>query len=87
MENEYNAECLYTGSKKIILELENNILAKKEFIKINELDAYPTKVLTQDNFNLNELKSVYKKESEGRHIIYIAFNKSYTKLYYSAFYY
>jgi energy-coupling factor transporter transmembrane protein EcfT len=87
MENEYNAECLYTGSKKIILELENNILAKKEFIKINELDAYPTKVLTQDNFNLNELKSVYKKESEGSYIIYIAFNKNYTKFYYSAFYY
>ena len=37
------------------MEVENNILAKKEFIKINELDAYPTKVLTQDNFNLNEL--------------------------------
>lgn len=87
MENEYNAECLYKGSKKIILEVENNILAKKEFIKINKLDSYPTKVLTQDNFNLNELKSVYKKESEGRYIIYFAFNKSNTKFYYSAFYY
>ena len=86
-ENEYDAECLYAGSKKLIIELENNIISNKDFRKVNELVKYPTKVLTQDNFYLNELKSVYKKESEGRYIIYIAIDKSYSKLYYSAFYY
>jgi len=86
-ENEYDAECLYAGSKKLIIELENNIISNKDFRKVNELEKYPTKVLNRDNFNLNEIKSVYKKESEGRFIIYIAVDKSYSKLYYSAFYY
>ena len=87
LENEYDAECLYAGSKKIIIELENNIISNKDFRKVNELEKYPTKVLNRDNLKLNEIKSVYKKESEGSYIIYIAVDKSYSKLYYSAFYY
>jgi energy-coupling factor transporter transmembrane protein EcfT len=86
-ENEYNAECIYYGPKKIISQLENNIILNKDFRKVNKLESYPTKVLNEDKFNINELKSVFKKESEGRYIINIAFNKSCTKLYYSAYYY
>jgi len=85
IEGEYNAECLYSGSKNLILELENKINTNKEFKKVDQLQVYPTNILSQENFNINELKSVYKKESEGRYIIYIAFSN--TKLYYSAFYY
>lgn len=87
VENEYDAECLYAGSKKTIIELENNIISNKDFRKVNELEKYPTKVLNRDNLKLNEIKSVYKKESKGSYIIYIAVDKSYSKLYYSAFYY
>ena len=86
-EKEYDAECLYAGSKKLIIELENNIISNKDFRKVNQLEKYPTKVLNRDNFNLNEIKSVYKKEAEGRYILYIAIDKSYSKLYYSAFYF
>jgi energy-coupling factor transporter transmembrane protein EcfT len=87
IENEYDAECLYVGTEKIMIELENSIISRKDFIKVSELEKYPTRVLTQNNFNLNELKSVYKKESEGSFIIFIAFDKSYSKFYYSALYY
>jgi hypothetical protein len=83
---EYDAECLYVGPTKLIRGIENNINSNKEFCKVSQLEKYPTKVLTQDNFYLNELKSVYKKETGGS-IIYIAFNKSNSKIYYSAFYY
>lgn len=87
IENEYDAECLYTGPKSSIQELENKIISQKEFSKVNQIENYPTKVLTINNFNLKDLKSVYKKESEGRYIIYVAFDKMYSKFYYSAFYY
>lgn len=87
LENEYDAECLYTGSEKSIIELEKNILSMKDFSKINQLEKYPTKVLNQQNFNLNELKSVYKKEMEGSYKIFIAINKTNSKIYYSAVYY
>ena len=86
-ENEYDAECLYYGSEKIISQLEKNIISNKDFKKVNKLESYPTKVINEVKFNINDLKSVFKKESEGRYIIHIAFNKSCTKLYYSAFYY
>jgi hypothetical protein len=59
----------------------------KDFSKINQLEKYPTKVLNQQNFNLNELKSVYKKEMEGSYKIFIAINKTNSKIYYSAVYY
>jgi energy-coupling factor transporter transmembrane protein EcfT len=87
LENEYDAECLYTGSTSSILELEKNISSQKEFSKIEELENYPTKVITMNNFNLKDIKSVYKKESEGSFKIYIAFDKNNSKFYYSAFYY
>lgn len=87
LENEYDAECLYVGTEKIMIELENNIISRKDFIRVSQLENYPTKVLTPNNFNLNELKSVYKYESDGRYIIFIAFNKSYSKFYYSAIHY
>lgn len=87
IEKEYDAECLYSGPSKLIIELENEIISQKEFSKVDKLEKYPTEVLTQDNFNLKELKSVYKKESQGSYIIYIAFNKSNSKIYYSALYY
>ena len=87
IENEYDAECLYTGPKSSILELEKNIISQKEFTKVNQIENYPTKVLTVNNFNLKDLKSVYKKESEGSYEIYVAFDKMYSKFYYSAFYY
>ncbi len=86
IESEYDAECLYRGPKKLIKELENKIISNKEFSKANELSKYPTKVLTHKNFNLNELKSVYVKQA-GMCTIYIAFNKSNSRLYYSAYYY
>lgn len=87
IEDEYDAECLYTGPSRLIIKLENNIISNKEFSKAKELVQYPTEVLNSDNFNLNDLKSVYIKDVEGRSVIYIAFNKDNSKLYYSAFYY
>lgn len=86
IEDEYDAECLYRGPKKLIIELENNIISNKEFSKANELPNYPTKVLNHSNFNLNDLKAVYRKEGGGG-IINIAFDNSNSKMYYSAWYY
>jgi energy-coupling factor transporter transmembrane protein EcfT len=87
IENEYDAECIYTGPSKLITELENDIISNKDFSKVDQLENYPTRVISQYNFNLKELKSVYKKESEGSFIIYFAFDKSNAKVYYSANYY
>ena len=87
IENEYDAECLYYGPSKLIIDLEKEVISQKEFNKVSNLENYPTKIITEKNFNLNELRSVYKKESQGRYIIYIAFNKNNSKFYYSAFYY
>jgi energy-coupling factor transporter transmembrane protein EcfT len=87
LEREYDAECLYTGPKRSIQELERNIISQKEFTKVKQIENYPTQVLTKTNFNLKDLNSVYKKESDGHYIIYVAFDKMYSKFYYSAVYY
>jgi energy-coupling factor transporter transmembrane protein EcfT len=87
IENEYDAECIYSGPSKLITELENDIISNKDFSKVDQLENYPTSVTSQGNFNLKELKSVYKKVSEGSFIIYFAFDKSNSKVYYSASYY
>lgn len=86
-EKEYNAECLYSGSIKSIIEIENIIKSQEEFIKIDSLDEYPTSVIKEENFKANEIKSVYKKEMEGSYIIWIAFNKANSKFYYYGYYY
>jgi energy-coupling factor transporter transmembrane protein EcfT len=87
MGGDYRAECLYTGPSKIILDMENKIILQKEFNKVKEIEDNQTEILNDKNFNLMDLKSVYKKESEGYCIIYIAFDKNYSKFYYSAIYY
>jgi energy-coupling factor transporter transmembrane protein EcfT len=84
---DYRAECLYTGPSKLIIALEKEVISQKEFSKVKEIENIQTEILNEKNFDLNELKSVYKKESEGYCIIYIAFDKNYSKFYYSAIYY
>lgn len=87
IEGEYDAECLYTGSKESISKLHEEISSNKEFRRISKLENYPTKIISKDNFNINELGSVYKKESVGRCIICIAFDMGYSKFYYAAKHY
>lgn len=87
IEGEYNAECLYSGNSSAIIKLEKQILLKKEFKKLKELDDFPTKVITKKNFNVNEFKSIYRKEEIGRYNIVLAFNKNHTRFYYKALYY
>jgi energy-coupling factor transporter transmembrane protein EcfT len=84
---DYNAECLYEGSKKSIAQLERKISGQKTFAKIDMLEAYPTEVLNNKNFDLLELESVYRLQEDGRYIIHVAFNKSRTKFYYKASHY
>ena len=79
-EREYDAECLYTGSSKIISELEKQIISKKEFSKVGQISI-------DQKIKFKDIKSIYTKESDGRYKIYIAFNKNNTKFYYNAFYY
>ena len=87
IEDEYDASCLYEGPKKSIKELESAIISDKEFSQVDRLDNYPTNVINKQNFRLDDIKSIYRKESEGRFIVYVAFNKSRTKFYYDASYY
>ncbi len=87
IEDEYDAECLYTGPSKLIVDLEKKLISQNDFVKVSQLDYYPTNIITEKNFKLVELKSVYKKVSEGDCIIYIAFDKKHSKFYYSAKYY
>jgi len=84
---DYNAECLYEGSKKSIAQLERKISGQKSFVKIDKLEAYPTEVLNNKNFDLLELETVYRLEEDGRYIIHVAFNRSRTKFYYKASHY
>ena len=79
-EREYDAECLYTGSSKIISELEKQIISKKEFSKVGQISI-------DQKIKFIDIKSIYTKESDGRYKIYVAFNKNNTKFYYNAFYY
>jgi hypothetical protein len=79
-EREYDAECLYTGSSKIISELEKQIISKKEFSKVGQISI-------DQKIKFKDIKSIYTKESDGRYKIYVAFNKNNTKFYYNAFYY
>lgn len=39
LENEYDAECLYVGTEKIMIELENNIISRKDFIRVSQLET------------------------------------------------
>jgi energy-coupling factor transporter transmembrane protein EcfT len=87
MGGDYDAECLYTGPRKLIIDLEEEVISQKEFNKVKEIEDTQTTNLKENNFNLKELKSLYKKESEGGCIIYIGFDKNNSKLYYSAYYY
>lgn len=87
IEDEYDAACLYEGPKKSIKELESAIISDKDFSQVDRLDNYPTNVINKQNFRLDDIKSIYRKESEGRFIVYVAFNKSRTKFYYDASYY
>jgi hypothetical protein len=87
MENEYDAECLYKGTSSSINKFEKSIKSQKEFKQIKELDTYPSKVVSEKNFKLKDLKSVYVKESDGRYTVHVAFDKSQTKFYYKAYYY
>lgn len=87
MGGDYDAECLYTGPHKLITKLENEVISQKEFKKVKKIEDTQTTNLKENNFNLKELKSLYKKESEGFCIIYIGFTKDNSKLYYSAYYY
>jgi energy-coupling factor transporter transmembrane protein EcfT len=83
IEDEYDAECLYEGPSKLIKVLESAIISDKEFSKVDKLDNYPSKVVNQQNFRLTDIKAIYRKESQGRYIVHVAFNKSRTKLYYT----
>jgi energy-coupling factor transporter transmembrane protein EcfT len=87
MGGDYDAECLYTGPRKLIIDLEEEVISQKEFNKVKEIEDTQTTNLKENNFNLKELKSLYKKESEGGCIIHIGFDKNNSKLYYSAYYY
>lgn len=87
IEDEYDAACLFTGPEKSIKELESAIISDKDFSQVDRLDNYPTNVINNQNFRLDDIKSIYRKESEGRYIVYVAFNKSRTKFYYDATYY
>lgn len=87
MGGDYDAECLYTGPSKLITKLEKEVISQKEFNKVKEIEDTQTTNLKENNFNLKELKSVYKKESEGVCNIYIGFDKNNSKFYYSAYYY
>jgi energy-coupling factor transporter transmembrane protein EcfT len=87
MEGEYDAECLYSGPEKIILDLEQKIRRREGFVKVNELGNYPTSVIKTNNFSVNDIKSIYKKEDFGRYIIHVAVDKNSSKLYYSAMHY
>lgn len=86
-EGEYDAECLYKGSKKVILKLQKAIESNKEFIKNDSINFERSDVVQKEKINNESFKYGYTKSIEGRCIINIAFNKTKTSLYYSAFYY
>jgi len=79
-EREYHVECHYAGSSKIISNLEEQIISKKEFSKVGE-------ILISQNEEYRDVKSIYRKGLVGSYSIYIAFNKNNTELLYRAIYY
>lgn len=86
VESEYNAECIFEGSSKIIKELERKIKKNKNFIKVDKLDNYPTELINPDNFSVKNIKSIYKGKLLDD-VIYISFDKSNKKFYYLAMYF
>jgi hypothetical protein len=87
MEGEYDAECLYSGNSKAIIKLEKHISSQKDFIKVEDLDEFPTKVITKNNFKLSDFNSIFRKENDGHYVVHIAFNRNHTRFYYKSWYY
>ena len=75
VESEYNAECIFEGSSKIIKELERKIKKNTNFIKVDKLDNYPTELINPDNFSVKSIKSIYKGKLLDD-VIYISFDKT-----------
>jgi energy-coupling factor transporter transmembrane protein EcfT len=82
-EGEYDAECLYEGSKKAISKLRATIISDKSFSKVIDLEEFQPKVLTAGNVNRKDLSPVFRKEEDGFYVVYVAFNITNTKIYFS----
>ncbi|MBM3186774.1 MAG: hypothetical protein FJZ67_10790 [Bacteroidetes bacterium] len=83
---DYDAECLYFGSKELIHEIIEVLKNNKDFKKVKSLKM-PTIKGIEDELNIKEIHLIFRKEIKGKERIYMAFDSTNTKVYYSAVHY